>query len=458
MIYALMWFSLAATMEAIDAPLPLSLGEYAHFHDSGAESLSGLTGYTRNYYDPTAATGDVASLAVGGGVGIGDDLATYGNYAHKLLNAHPHPSLGTTANGFVPFYYNSKLQSHFAEDGHSDADTEARQPGNIDFVINAANYDPNAGGYEAAEAPEHQKHHQHSQSHPNPHPYPYQSQSQYHENYAYRPRVSFPTSPPSHYHFEQISNYRENRESRQPEPHPQQTEREEDIYARIKALQTLANPVKRQQGDSSPPANQAQQHQQHLQQHQGQKYNSHVDQRQQQRSGNVQDQQLLYSNTDTRVVDLPPVTTSVHHTPASSKAVAGLPLAKHIEVTKNIPITHYQKQHVPYKQTVQMQVPKTMIAAIPKPLAIKVPVTKTVAVPQLQEVKIPIERVKPVPVERPIPFVVERRVPYRVEKPVATPVYYPYPVKVPVVRTVVHKQRPHYVAPGWSATGNHLLG
>lgn len=134
-------------------------------------------------------------------------------------------------------------------------------------------------------------------------------------------------------------------------------------------------------------------------------------------------------------------------------------LAKHIEVTKNVPVTHYQKQHVPYKQTIQVQVPRTVIAAIPKPLPIKIPVAKTVAIPQLQEVKIPIERVKPVPVERPIPFVVERRVPYRVEKPVATPVYYPYPVKVPVVRTVVHKQRTHYVpAPGWSATGNHLLG
>nr|XP_017101827.2 uncharacterized protein LOC108128655 [Drosophila bipectinata] len=456
MIYALMWYSLAATIDAIDTPLPLSLGEYPHFHDSGAESFSGLGGYTRNYYGPTTTTttGGVASLAVGGG--IGDDLATYGNYAHKLLNHHhpplshhQHPSLGTTANGFVPFYYNSKLHSQFTEDVDGNAETEARQPGDIDFVINAANYDPNTAGYEL----EPQNQHQH--------------QTQFHENYAYRPRVSFPTSPSNHYQFEQISNYQENRESRhQPRHQEERDERGEDIYARIKGLQELVNTVKREQKDAAVSSHQTQQHQHQSHQHylpQQPDHKSHLrynalDQRQQQRSGNVQDQQLLYSNTDTHIADLPPVTTSVHHTPSSSKAVAGVPLAKHIEVTRNVPVTHYQKQHVPYKQTVQMQVPKTVIAAIPKPTPIKVPVAKTVAVPQLQEVKIPIERVKPVPVERPIPFVVERRVPYRVEKPVATPVYYPYPVKVPVVRTVVHKQRPHYVAPGWSATGNHLLG
>ncbi|EDV43037.2 uncharacterized protein Dana_GF18280 [Drosophila ananassae] len=464
MIYALMWFSLAATIEAIDTPLPLSLGEYPHFHDSGAESFSGLTGYTRNYYGPTTTTttGGVASLAVGGG--IGDDLATYGNYAHKLLNHHHHPplphqqhqSFGSTANGFVPFYYNSKLHSQFSEDVDANAETEARQPGDIDFVINAANYDPNTAGYEAEAELQKQLEPQHHHQHPH--------QTQFQGNYAYRPRVSFPTSPSNHYQFEQISNYQENRENRQ--QHRHQEEREEDIYARIKGLQELANTVKREQQDTAASSHQTQQNQHQSHQHylpeqpiqkSHVKYNV-LDQRQQQRSGNVQDQQLLYSNTDTRIADLPPVTTSVHHTPSSSKAVAGLPLAKHIEVTRNIPVTHYQKQHVPYKQTVQMQVPKTVIAAIPKPTPIKVPVAKTVAVPQLQEVKIPIERVKPVPVERPIPFVVERRVPYRVEKPVATPVYYPYPVKVPVVRTVVHKQRPHYVAPGWSATGNHLLG
>ncbi|KAH8251773.1 hypothetical protein KR038_007551 [Drosophila bunnanda] len=480
MIYALMLLSLGLTMEpvdGIDAPLPLSLAEIPllsleqggkhHYHEAGVESLPGLTGYTRNYYGPA----DTAPT---------DDLATYGNYAHKLLAAH-HPHMDShpqpvssspypaTANGFVPFYYTSQLHSHSPSNSHSQSHSQfagedeepARNPSaNIDFVINAANYEPNSAGYEET-----------------------------YEGYAYRPRVSSQT-PPNHYHFEQISNYRNQDQRREEELD------NSGVYARHKELQTLANPVKREQREESLSTHQqlvgrhesqeqrqhqpleGRQHHHHQQQHQQQQlqqqkqqqllpYQQHVlqkptgyvqDQRQQQRLGVAQDQQLLYSHTDSRVADLPAVTTSVRHTPASSKAVAGLPLAKHIEVTKNVPVTHYQKQHVPYKQSVQVQVPRTVIAAIPKPMPIKIPVAKTVAIPQLQEVKIPIERVKPVPVERPIPFVVERRVPYRVEKPVATPVYYPFPVKVPVVRTVVHKQRTHYVAPGWSATGNHLLG
>ncbi|XP_017003604.3 uncharacterized protein [Drosophila takahashii] len=429
MIYALMWLSLAMTMEALDAPLPLSLADFPlmaleqgkhHYQEAGVESLPGLTGYTRNYYGPT----DTATA---------DDLATYGNYAHKLFathhaNSHPHhtiPSLGTTANGFVPFYYNSKLHSH--PQFHEDEEPRRDPSANIDFVINTANYEPNSAGYE--EEPRHREHY-------------------------YGPRVPFATAtPPSHYHFEQISNYRENRQEK--EEHRQQEQDDASVYERLKELQRLANPVKRQQEESL-----ASHHQNQEQpgRHLPQKQQPLRDQRQQQRLGVAQDQQLLYSHKDGQIADLPAITTSVRHTPESSKAVAGLPLAKHIEITKNVPVTHYQKQHVPYKQTVQMQVPRTVIAAIPKPMPIKIPVAKTVAVPQLQEVKIPIERVKPVPVERPIPFVVERRVPYRVEKPVVSPVYYPYPVKVPVVRTVVHKQRPHYVAPGWSATGNHLLG
>ncbi|XP_043655846.1 transcription factor SPT20 homolog [Drosophila teissieri] len=472
MIYALMWLTLAMTMEAIDAPLPLSLAEYPlglplehgsqhHYQDAGVDSLPGLTGYTRNYYGPT----DTAA---------GDDLATYGNYAHKLLahqqhHQHPQSSLGTTANGFVPFYYNSKLQPQqpFTADEEPHRDPSA----NIDFVINAANYEPNSAGYAA----------------------------QHYESYAYRPRVQFATSPPGpgHYHFEQISNYRENRENRENRDNRENRQREQEVeqqeqednssvYARLKELQTLANPVKRQQEESlssqqpNRERNQPQeqrQHQQlqgrqlqhvphqlphlqhsHLQQKQQHPLQYPLDQRQQQRLGVAQDQQLLYSHKDIQTADLPAITTSVRHTPESSKAVAGVPLSKHIEITKSVPITHYQKQHVPFKQNVQVQVPRTVIAAIPKPMPIKIPVAQAVAVPQMQEVKIPIERVKPVPVERPIPFVVERRVPYRVEKPVVSPVYYPYPVKVPVVRTVVHKQRPHYVAPGWSATGNHLLG
>ncbi|XP_036324919.1 uncharacterized protein LOC118738107 [Rhagoletis pomonella] len=137
---------------------------------------------------------------------------------------------------------------------------------------------------------------------------------------------------------------------------------------------------------------------------------------------------------------LPPITTTVRHTPASSAALAGIPLARHVEVTKHIAaVTDYERIHVPYNQSVPIRIPQPVVTTIPRPYAIRVPVARNVVVPKVQEVRIPIEKVKPFPVERPVPFVVERSVPYMVEKQVAKPVYYPYPVQVPIVKTIVHK-------------------
>ncbi|EDW80602.2 uncharacterized protein Dwil_GK11617 [Drosophila willistoni] len=265
-----------------------------------------------------------------------------------------------------------------------------------------------------------------------------QEPATYYHNFAYQPRE------------QPISNYREDRERQLLPLQARQATSDDEVQTRHKQHQRTAEPVKRQQ-EELPPRGATTAAKQQQQQH--------------------QDQQSLYSHSEVHIANahsppqLPPITTSIHHTPSSSKALAGLPLAKHIEITKHVPITHYQKQHVPYKQAIQIQVPRTVINTIPKPMAIKIPISKTVAVPQLQEVKIPIEKIKPVPVERPMPFVVERRVPYRVEKPVATPFYYPYPVKVPIVRTIVHKQRPaHYTSGiigggiGWSTNSNQLLG
>ncbi|XP_022232129.2 LOW QUALITY PROTEIN: uncharacterized protein LOC111080682 [Drosophila obscura] len=495
-IYALMWLLLSITMsgqvEAIDASLhphphaaaaaaaaaaafpfqlppvvlPLEHGK-GNYHDTGAdadaaaaESLAGLTGYTRNYYGTSGGSDDLAR-------------ATYGNYAppHQLWS-----SLGSTANGFVPFpaysaaHYGNKVPLHSAYGEHTEQHS-GQQRGNIDFAINTGNYEANvagpgagaAAGADAGPGAAYQS-------------YVYQPQPQREP----QPRVPLATNTPhGHYHFEQISNYREQREA------PAGAEYEQDngsgVYSGIKGRQTLLNPVKRQQEAAVYRQQQETENQQELSQRlelrerQLELRERQQELRERQRLGSQQDQQdqqLLYSHTDRHIAELPksgggflpPITSSVHHTPASSKALAGLPLGKHIEITRQVPVTHYQKQLVPYKQTLQVQVPRTVIAAVPRPVPIKVPVSKTVAVPQLHEVKIPIERIKPVPVERPIPFVVERRVPYRVEKAVATPVYYPYPVKVPVVRTVVHKQHlqqqhhhPHYVATGgWNA--NHLLG
>lgn len=152
---------------------------------------------------------------------------------------------------------------------------------------------------------------------------------------------------------------------------------------------------------------------------------------------------------------LPAITQTVHHTPQSLQALAGIPLAKHTHVIRNVPVPLHQQIYVPHKEAVQIDVPDTKITTVKNPLPIQIPVPKTVAVPDLHEVTIPIERVKPFPVERPIPFLVEKRVPYRVEKQIAKPIYYPMPIKIPIIHTVVHKLRSH-VHPHGHGHGSHL--
>lgn len=402
-------------LEPLLSELPPALRPHHHtrsnYHDPNKKPFAGVAGYTstRHYYGATTAAADGQPLDDG----VGDlAAAPYANYEPKAVSA-----LSSTATGFVPTStlqsYNNRLQSEY----------DARHQGKIDFVINTANYELDAN----EEQPDYQ-------------------------SYSYQPRAL--VSPLRDYHIEQFSNYRHpavGREQERVALHQRQVS-DGSTFAlggsRLRAEFDL--PVKRQQQEPT------------------QHYRAEPQPQQ-------EDQQLLYSQAQGHIADLPdsgstrnslpPITTSVHHTASSSKAIAGLPLAKHIEVTKHVPITHYQKQHVPYMQPVQIRVPRPVIAAIPKPIPIKIPVSKTVAVPQLQEVKIPLEKVKPVAVERPIPFVVERRVPYRVEKPIATPIYYPYPVKVPIVRTVVHKQNPQYAIPtqgmgtyGEWNSANHLLG
>ncbi|XP_068156620.1 uncharacterized protein [Drosophila tropicalis] len=366
-----------------------------------------------NYHEPaTEALSGLAGYERNYYDGAGDDYTrtSYGNYAQNI-QTH-----GTTANGFVPYPSSrfsspteSELDAGQEQTQHHQLQQQQQQhESNNDFVFNTANYEAQS-----------------------------QAPATYYHNFAYQPRE------------QPISNYREDRKRQLLQLQARQATADDEAPTRLKQHQRNSEPVKRQQEEFPQRGASTAAKQQQLQH---------------------QDQQSLYSHSEVQIANvsppqLPPITTSIHHTPTSSKALAGLPLAKHIEITKHVPITHYQKQHVPYKQAIQIQVPRTVINTIAKPMAIKIPISKTVAVPQLQEVKIPIEKIKPVPVERPMPFVVERRVPYRVEKPVATPIYYPYPVKVPIVRTIVHKQRPaHYNSGiigggiGWSTNSNQLLG
>ncbi|XP_017874592.1 PREDICTED: ataxin-2 homolog [Drosophila arizonae] len=404
----------------LGTPLRQQHGQ-SNYHEAGAEAPPGLAGYgtsARHYYGAASAAG------FGDGDGQGDLAPTpYANYERKAISG-----LAGIAHGFVPHSYsysNNNNNNNGMQSGYSDR-------GKIDFVINAANYELTAN----------EEQHQQQQ----------QQQLQpdiYYQSYAYQPRASQPNND---YHIEQFSNYRHPASSREQQRQQQQQQQQHQQITNANAL-AYANrqlPMKRkqlQQEEPSPSATPSSSQLHH------------------------EDQQLLYSQAEQHIVDmphpnaLPPITTTVHHTPSSSRAIAGLPLSKHIEVTKHVPITHYQQIHVPYKQPLQLRIPRPVITAIPKPIPIRIPVTKAVAVPQLQEVKIPVEKVRPVPVERPVPYVVERQVPYRVEKPIATPVFYPYPVKVPVIRTVVHKQRPQYTIAaqpltplaGWQSP-NHLLG
>ncbi|XP_030369335.1 uncharacterized protein LOC115620294 [Scaptodrosophila lebanonensis] len=450
MINALIYlfFLLAITIPPAAAVTAQLQHAKSNYHDPATQALEGLAGYTRNYYGIAALPGeslvDVDSSSLGPGLNLA--TATYANYGGHTNGGH-RGGLGSSTSGFEEeekqLYHNRPHELEYDAGGIDGS----RQSSKIDFVINTANYESEAGAdagavaaydYDALRAPTY------APAYPNPN----------HLRSSLLPD----------YHIEQFSNYRlldENLEQEQREQQQQKrSEREESaaLYSNIRQRNGLVSHSQREQPEPErlPPHYYSQ---------------------------SAQDQQHLYSHYQAQLADnnnnkLPAITTSVHHTPESSKAIAGQPLAKHIEITKHVPITHYQKQHVPYKQTVQVPVPRNVITTVPRPVPIKVPVTKTIAMPMLQEVKVPIEKVRTVPVERPVPFVVERRVPYRVEKPVAISVPYPYPIKVPVVRTIVHKHlpahsslpaRPHFVWPGagpaqgvgigsaWSSAKN-LLG
>ncbi|XP_055906805.1 uncharacterized protein DDB_G0271670-like [Eupeodes corollae] len=142
------------------------------------------------------------------------------------------------------------------------------------------------------------------------------------------------------------------------------------------------------------------------------------------------------------LVQHPHVVSSPHLLPAPFPLGNPIPISKHVEITKHVPVPIYRQVHVPFRKTVRIEIPRPVISTVPRPYPIKIPtVTKTVAVPIFREVKIPIEKVVPYPVENKVPYIVQKRVPFEVEKQIAVPKYYPFPVKVPMVRTIMHKKK-----------------
>ncbi|XP_052863576.1 probable serine/threonine-protein kinase kinX [Anopheles cruzii] len=116
-----------------------------------------------------------------------------------------------------------------------------------------------------------------------------------------------------------------------------------------------------------------------------------------------------------------------------------VPISQHVEIETPIPVPYVKKIHVPIPQEVKVRIPHPVLVPIPRPYPVHIPVAQPVAVPDIKEITVPIEKVVPYPVEKKIPVPIEKPVPYPIEKHV--PVYLPQPiaVRVPIVKTIIHK-------------------
>ncbi|XP_047036447.1 uncharacterized protein LOC124642178 [Helicoverpa zea] len=115
-----------------------------------------------------------------------------------------------------------------------------------------------------------------------------------------------------------------------------------------------------------------------------------------------------------------------------------IPVGTHVDEEHPVEVPNYK--HVTFKipKTVHVNVPKPILIGVPHPYPVKVPVNKPVAVPVETEISIPIEKVVPYPVVKHVPYPVEKHVPIKVEKTVTVHVPQPYPVKIPVYKTIHH--------------------
>ncbi|XP_058055765.1 sarcoplasmic reticulum histidine-rich calcium-binding protein-like [Anopheles bellator] len=116
-----------------------------------------------------------------------------------------------------------------------------------------------------------------------------------------------------------------------------------------------------------------------------------------------------------------------------------IPISQHVEIDTPIPVPYVKKIHVPIPQEVKVRIPHPVLVPIPRPYPVHIPVSQPIAVPDIKEITVPIEKVVPYPVEKKIPVPIEKPVPYPIEKHV--PVYLPHPiaVRVPIVKTIIHK-------------------
>ncbi|GAB1863745.1 Proline-rich protein 4-like isoform X1 [Camponotus japonicus] len=102
-----------------------------------------------------------------------------------------------------------------------------------------------------------------------------------------------------------------------------------------------------------------------------------------------------------------------------------IPVVKHIGVPtiKKVPINIPH----PVVQTVPQPYPVTVVIPKPVPYEVEKQIIKTVE----KKVPTPVEKIIPIKIEKPVPFHVVKHVPVPVEKPI--------PIKIPIYKTIVHK-------------------
>lgn len=95
------------------------------------------------------------------------------------------------------------------------------------------------------------------------------------------------------------------------------------------------------------------------------------------------------------------------------------------------------------QRPVHVPIPHPVLVPQPQAYPLHIPVAKPYAVPVVKEITIPIEKIVPYPVVKRVPYTVEKHVPYHVEKFVTVHKKVPYAIKVPIVKTIIHRVNAH---------------
>lgn len=96
------------------------------------------------------------------------------------------------------------------------------------------------------------------------------------------------------------------------------------------------------------------------------------------------------------------------------------------------------------QRPVNINIPQSVLVPVSHSYPVHIPIVKPVVTPYVKEITIPIEKVIPFAVIKKVPFTVEKHEPYRVEKYITVHKRVPYPIRVPVVKTIIHRPKHGY--------------